>query len=162
MNIAKNDSNPEEGASYSILRGPIARESVLLSMMLSNLPAIGEPQFTYSREWRCFVLEYLRPELGEEIIREPQRLTFTRQVRFIPFRFDILGLLGYIALAVAIPVGLSLASATRARDAVIASIVLAATGLLGVAGRARIIRPDLRVLAETIKNERVRSPAHSK
>jgi hypothetical protein len=134
-------------------RRAITRESALITQMLTLVPAIGVPSFEYSRDWRCYLLSFLQLKPADEANLGGGNRTIAKRIRFVPARFDTLGILGYLALAVAAPLGLLLAAATHTAEAAFSGVALGAFGLLVVVSRPRVIRPDLRLLLEAIRNE---------
>jgi hypothetical protein len=135
-------------------RRAIARESAVITQMLALVPAVGVPSFEYSSKWRCFVLSFLQLKpAGDANLRGGKR-TVAKRIRFVPTRFDTLGILGYLALAVAAPLGLVLAAVTHTPEVAFSGVAVGAFGLLTVVSRPRVIRPDLHLLLEVIRNER--------
>jgi hypothetical protein len=134
-------------------RKAVTREASLATRILALLPAFSEPSFEYSRNFRCFVLVFLRSEASDADVKGHRNPGVSRQVRFIPARFDSLGFLGYLTVALAAPFGLFLDRATHTRDIVLSGVVLAVLGLLILVSRPRIIRPDLRLLLKVAQAE---------
>jgi hypothetical protein len=135
-------------------RGIIQRESELTARALSLLPAVGNPKFAYSRNWHCYVLEFLRLETNEQRGDDRRRPPVSMRTRFVPVRLDLFGLLGYLALLAGAPLGLFLSRATHQRDVALLGVVLGGLGLLLLIQAPRILRPNLLVLLNVVRDER--------
>jgi hypothetical protein len=125
--------------------------------MLSLLPAVGDPSFEYSREQRCYVLSFLGLPSTEEAGLTGDSVMLANRVRFVPARVDFLTLLAYLAIALAAPLGLLVETITHSAELAFSGVALSAAGLLILATRNRLIRPDLRILLKVVRDERNRA-----
>ena len=134
-----------------------ARDSVLSARMLSLLPAVGDPSFEYSRDWRCYVLGFLGLPSDGQAGLTGDNLMLANRARFVPARVDFLTVLAYLGIALAAPLGLLAERITHSPELAFSGVALSAAGLLILATRAALIRPDLRILLEVIRDERNRA-----